>query len=147
MIVVYQGQQYDLKLRYLYINNNLADFGNGIEATVYVFPRLNVNNGGVQVNEKGAAMFLSPRLMRGMLAQVYILDNALGKFPNFKLAHVESALIVKDLNSQGLPLPEFVYYNGILGPIKIWKIEYTGKEKIKPEYIDRDETKYLDWLL
>ncbi|MEK6914134.1 MAG: STT3 domain-containing protein [Nanoarchaeota archaeon] len=147
VIVVYQGQQYDLKLRYLYINNNLADFGNGIEATVYVFPRLNVNNGGVQVNEKGAAMFLSPRLMRGMLAQVYILDNALGKFPNFKLAHVESALIVKDLNSQGLPLPEFVYYNGILGPIKIWKIEYTGKEKIKPEYIDRDETKYLDWLL
>ena len=76
-----------------------------------------------------------------------IAGTKLKKFSNFKIAHIESALIIDDLRSQGLPLPEFVYYNGIMGPIKIWKVEYTGKEKIKQEYLDRDETKYLDWLL
>lgn len=147
MIIVYQGQQYDIKLRYLYVNENLVDFGKGIEGTVYVFTKLEVNSGKVQVNDKGAVMYLSPRLMRGMLSQVYILNDPFKKFPNFEIVHVESALIIDNLRSQGLPLPELVYYNGLQGPIKIWKIKYTGKEKIKEGYIDRDETKYLDWLL
>lgn len=147
IIAVYQGQQYNIKLRYLYVKDSFFDFKNGIEATAYIFPKLNINNGNVQVDEKGAGMYLSPRLMRGMLSQVYILNDPFKKFSNFKIAHIESTLIIDDLRSQGLPLPEFVYYNGIMGPIKIWKVEYTGKEKIKQEYLDRDETKYLDWLL
>ena len=44
-------------------------------------------------------------------------------------------------------LPEFVYYQGLQGPIKIWEIEYTGEEKIKEEYLDTDPTKYLTWEL
>ncbi len=147
IIVVYQGQQYNVNMRYLYIKGHIFDFGSGIEATTYIFPKLIVNGGQVSANEAGAALFLSPRLMKGMLAQVYILEDALGNFPNFKLAHAESALIIDDLRAQGLQLPEFVYYNGILGPIKIWKIEYTGKEKIKEEYVDKDASKYISWRL
>ena len=33
------------------------------------------------------------------------------------------------------------------GPITIWKIDYTGKEKIRQDYQDTDFTKYLDWEL
>ena len=46
-----------------------------------------------------------------------------------------------------MDLPEFIYYQGIQGPIKIWEIEYTGKEQIKDEYLDTDSYKYLDWKL
>ena len=55
--------------------------------------------------------------------------------------------MIGDLNRQGMDLPEFVYYGGVQGPIKIWEIQYTGNEKIKQKYIDTDASKYLDWKL
>ncbi len=146
IIAIYQGQQHNVYLRYLYIKGELLDFKSGIEATAFVFPRIDTN-GGVRLKEMGAAFYLSPRLMRGMLAQVYIMDDPLNNFPNFKLAHTEPALIVDDLRNQGLELPEFIYFQGFRGPIKIWEVEYTGREKLREEYLDTDETKYLDWLL
>ena len=90
-------------------------------------------------------MYLSPRLMRGFLAQKYILNDPFNKFPNFKVVHSEPSIIIDSLNSQGMNLPEFVYYQGIQGPIKIWSIKYNGDEKIKQEYLDTDASKYLDW--
>jgi len=147
MIVVYQGQQHNVNLRYLHIRGQIIDFGSGIEAAAYIFPRLDVSGGQIRLNEQGAVLYLSPRLMKGMLAQVYILDDALGNFPNFKIAHTESSLIIDDLRNQGMELPEIVYYQGIQGPIKIWEIEYTGNEKIKQEYLDKDYRPYIDWRL
>ena len=85
--------------------------------------------------------------MRGFLSQVYIMDDKFNNFPDFELVHTESSLVINDLRNQGMPLPEFVYFNGIRGPIKIWEVKYTGKEEIKKEYLDIDATKYLDWEL
>ena len=92
-------------------------------------------------------MFLSPRLMRGFLVQKYILNDPFKKFPNFKLVYTEPNLIIDNFNSQGANLPDFVYFQGVQGPIKIWGIEYTGNEKIKEEYLDTDYTKNIDWRL
>ena len=75
------------------------------------------------------------------------MDDPLDNFPNFKIIHTESSLVISDLKSQGMQLPEFVYFNGVQGPIKIWGIEYTGKEQVKQEYSDVDYTKYIDWQL
>jgi len=147
IITIYNGQQYNVNLRYLYVNGQLVDFKSGIEAAAVIFPRLNQQAGNVQLNQFGAAFYISPRLMRGFLAQVFIMDNKLGNFPNFKLVHSEASVIVQSLRGQGMSLPDFVYFNGIQGPIRIWEIEYTGKEKIKEEYLETDETKYLDWAL
>jgi hypothetical protein len=71
----------------------------------------------------------------------------LKNFENFKLNHTQQNLIVENLEAQGMDLPDFVYYQGIQGPIKIWDIEYTGKEEYKEEYLDTDQSKYLDWKL
>ncbi len=147
IILVYNGKQYQQNLRYASIGNEFIDFGSGIEGAAYIFPRINQNNQGLTQNSIGAAMFLSTRLMRGMMVQKYILNDPLDNFPNFKLIHTEPNFIIGDLNAQGMNLPDFVYYQGIQGPIKIWEIEYTGKEKIKEKYIDKDATKYLDWKL
>ena len=147
VIAVYQGQQYKVYLRYLAVQGKVIDFKSGINASVYVFPSLIVQGNGVNSNPIGAAMYLSPRLMRGMLVQVYILNDPFKNFLNFKLVHSEQNIIVDSLNQQGMNLPEFIYYQGVQGPIKIWEIEYTGKEKIKQEYLDIDATKYLDWNL
>jgi asparagine N-glycosylation enzyme membrane subunit Stt3 len=147
IVVIYQGLQHKVNLRYLYGNGELIDFGSGIEAGVFVFPRLLSEARGLSSNPIGAAMFISPRLMRGMFSQVYLLDDSLNNFPNFKLVHSEPNFIVNDLRNQGLDLPEIIYYSGIQGPIKIWEIEYTGNEQIKEEYLDIDASKYLTWQL
>jgi len=146
-IMVYQGQQYEVKMRYLYLDNRIIDFKSGIEAALFIFPRLDQTGQGIRQNPIGASMFISPRLFRGMLSQIYILNDPLKKFPNIKPAHSENSLIVDDLRSQGMNIDEFVYFNGVHGPIKIWEINYTGNEEYKFEYVDTDPTKYISWEL
>jgi asparagine N-glycosylation enzyme membrane subunit Stt3 len=147
VIIIQQENQYNIPMRYLYFNGKFMDFNSGIESTAYLFPSLSLNGNSVNQNPEGAIMFISPRLMRGMLAQIYLLGDPLNKFPNFELAHNEPSLIINDLRNNGAQLPDIVYLNGLQGPIKIWKIKYTGNEKIREEYLDRDASKYLDWKL
>ena len=145
IITIYQGIQQQINLRYISVNGKFIDFGSGIEAVAYIFPRLNQEGQRIGSNQLGAAMYISPRLMRGMLSQIYILGDPLNNFPNFKLVHTESNLFIKSLNNQGMNLPELVYFRGIQGPIKIWEISYNGDEQIREEYIDTDYSKYIDW--
>jgi asparagine N-glycosylation enzyme membrane subunit Stt3 len=147
VIFVFQGRQYKQNIRYVSIREELMDFGSGIEAVIFIFPKISQSSGGITQNPLGAALYLSPRLVRGMMVQTYILNDPFGKFSNFKLAHTEQNLIVDSLNAQGMDLPEFVYFQGIQGPIKIWEIKYTGREKIDEKYIDKNSSKYIDWQL
>jgi asparagine N-glycosylation enzyme membrane subunit Stt3 len=148
-IIFSNGAQYQIRLRYLATANQFKDFGSGINATAYLYPKIISENGQLKSNSIEAAMFLSPRLMRGMLAQKYILNDPFDNFPNFKLVHSENSIIIDSLNNQGLNLPEFIHYPGagMQGPIKIWEIGYTGEEQIQEKYLDRDSSKYLAWKL
>ncbi|PIN89534.1 hypothetical protein COU57_06070 [Candidatus Pacearchaeota archaeon CG10_big_fil_rev_8_21_14_0_10_32_14] len=141
------GTQYRIPMRYVSINGEFFDFHDGINATLFIFPSLESNGQGIKLNQVGAAMFISPRLMRGMLAQIYILNDPLNNFPGFKLVHTEPSYINRNLNAQGANLPDFVYYQGIQGPIKIWEIKYTGNETVQQKYLDTDSSKYLPWRL
>lgn len=146
-IIYYNGIQYKVDLRYVYVEKRLIDFKEGINSTAYIFPYIASNSGRIHSNPIGAIMYLSPRLMRGMLSQKYILNDPFNNFPNFELVHSEENLVIESLNSQGMNLPEFIYYQGIQGPIKIWEIEYTGEEIVQEKYLDRDSSKYLSWEL
>ena len=70
-----------------------------------------------------------------------------GEETNFKLVHIEAAPVIASLRSQGMDLPDIVYFQGNQGPIKIWEIEYTGKEQIVEKYLDRRYEPYLNWTL
>ncbi len=147
IFAVYQGQQHKINLKYLSVGGEFFEFNSGINACAYIFPKIDTQPQGVQVNPIGAAMYLSPRLMRGMLSQLYILDDPLDNFGNFEVVHSEPSIIIDSLNQQGMGLPEFVYFQGIQGPIKIWDIYYSGKEQKREEYLDIDYTKYINWSL
>lgn len=146
-IMTYNGNRYRVDLKYIYLDGNFLEFSEGIEATAYVYPKISYTGTGITSNPLGATMFLSPRVMRGMLAQKYILNDPFEKFPNFQLVHTEQNVVIESLNSQGMDLPEFVYYQGVQGPIKIWEIEYTGSEKVDEKYLEKDSSKYLNWKL
>ena len=146
-IFVYQNQQYSIPIRYVYFNNQFIDFNGGINGTVYIIPRVVPSAGSVQIDSMGAAIFISPRVMRGYLAQKYLLNDPFKKFNNFNLVHTEPNVIVNSFKNQGQDLGDFVYYQGLQGPIKIWEINYTGKEEIKQEFLDTDARKYISWEL
>ncbi|MFH1500713.1 MAG: STT3 domain-containing protein [archaeon] len=135
-IVIDRGKQYNLPLRYVYYKGELIDFGGGLEAGIFVFQRLISDGSRINgVDEIGAAIYLSPRTIRGYMARLYLLDE---QDTPFKLVHVEENLIVSQLRAQGLQLDSFVLYGGLLGPIKIWEIEYPGDITVNGTYLELD---------
>lgn len=147
IIFVYNNKQYKIPMRYIAIEDKFLDFGSGIEAVGYLYPRITQTSSGMNKDDFGAMMYLSPRVTRGMLAQKYILNDPFNRWSNFELVHEEDSLIVKLLKSQEIEVGSFVYYGGLQGPIKIWKINYEGDEELQEKYLDKDASKYLSWRL
>jgi asparagine N-glycosylation enzyme membrane subunit Stt3 len=139
------GMQVSIPLRYVYYNKTLTDFGSGINATIYVIQSITQVGQGLSVDQTGSAIYLSPRVMRGFLGQVYLLNDPFNNFPAFKVAHSQPDFILQQVAAQGLVLDEFVQYNGIRGPIKIWEITYTGKEKIMKDSLLALPPDYITW--
>ncbi|MCK5043537.1 hypothetical protein KAR52_00865 [Candidatus Pacearchaeota archaeon] len=132
-IFVYNGQQYEIPLNYAYVKDKLYEFQGGLDAGVFIFPRLDSKNGGVEINGIGAAMYLSGRTIHSQLANLYLFNQ---KSNYFNLAHSEDSLIIENLKQQGVEIGDFVYYQGFQGPIKIWEISYPSDIKANPEYLE-----------
>ena len=134
-IYFYQGMQYRIPLKYIFIDDELIEFEEGLEAGVFLFPQLKNSEGGISINPIGASMYLSRRTIHSHLVNFYLFDK---ESEYFKLAHVEDSLIVENLKQQGVPIKHFVYYQGFQGPIKIWEISYPENIKENPEFLETD---------
>jgi hypothetical protein len=145
IIFVYEGRQINLPLRYIYFDDQFFDYEVGVEATAYIIQRVDQTNQGVQINELGALMYLSPRIMRGFLAQKYLLNDPFNNFPNFQIAHNEPSVIIESMRNQGMGVRDFVYFQGVQGPIKIWEINYKGNEKVNEEYLQKSPPESVTW--
>ena len=141
-IFIYNNKQYNIPLRYLYINGKLNDFGSGLEAGIFVYPKMNVlANGNANINPIGASFYLSKRTINSRIARLYLF----GEESNyFKLVHIEDSLLVENLKGQGNEFGEFIYYNGFNGPIKIWEITYPSNIEFKQEYLNTESPKEID---
>jgi asparagine N-glycosylation enzyme membrane subunit Stt3 len=116
-IFIYNGNQYRIPVRYIYINDELLDFGSGIDAVVQIVPSFD----GASINPLGAAIYLSPKVSKSLFAQLYLMNDAFGNYPTIKLVHEEDdPYLVKQMRLQDPRVGEFVFYNGLRGPIKIW---------------------------
>ena len=133
-IFVYNGNQYRIPLRFAYFDKELRDYGSGLDAGIFLFPRLDVNpDGKANINNLGAAMYLSKRTVHSQLARLYLFDQ---KSDYFKLVHVEDNFLIDNIKKQGADAGEFLYYQGFQGPIKIWEITYPSDIKSNPDYLE-----------
>jgi asparagine N-glycosylation enzyme membrane subunit Stt3 len=132
---VYNEKQYQMPLRYIYFKGEAHDFKNGLDAGIFIFPNLIVDDKGVNIQEMGAALYLSERTVHSGLARLYLNNE---KSSYFKLVHTETSPIIEEIRRQGLDLGEFVYYQGFQGPIKIWEISYPTGISLKKEYLNMD---------
>jgi len=140
-----RGSQNIIPIRYLYANGEMLDFKSGIEAAVYPIQSIISNGNGYQVEQEGAAIYLSPRVLKGFLGQVYILDDPFNNFPAFEVTYKQNDFILQQFESQGVQLNDFVYYQGIKGPITIWNINYPAGQQSNPEYLNVVFPGEIDW--
>lgn len=127
------GGQFELPLRYAFHDGEFKDFGSGVEAGIFLFPRFVTENGGGQIENDGVALYLSSRTVKSQLARLYLY----GQEENFKLVHQQDDFVVEQIKQQsGIDFGGFIYYQGIRGPIKIWEIQYPLDMEIDEGYID-----------
>ncbi len=134
-IYVYNGKQYRLPIRYLEFNGNYNDFGSGVGATIKLIPYVSTSGSSLQIDTIGAAIYLSPKVSVSLFAQLYLMDDPKDLYPTVTLAHSEVDPVVEQLNAQGANIKEFAFYQGIRGPIKIWKVDYPEDIITKEEFL------------
>jgi dolichyl-diphosphooligosaccharide--protein glycosyltransferase len=124
-VYVYNNKQYRIPIRYVYYNGQIIDFKSGIEATFRVIPQVTqTTTGQVSVNQLGAGIYLSPRVSKTLFAKVYLMNDPLNEYPTIKKANFEDDYVITALKQQGMDIGEFAYFNGFIGPLKIWKVDY-----------------------
>ena len=125
-VYIYNSKQYNLPLRYLFVGGELVDFGKGINATMYLYPNLINSKAGQQVDQEGAAMYLSEKTKDSLVAQLYLMNDPQELYPELELVHEESAY------------PFAFNYGGYRGAIKIYKVNTDEMTEI----IAREEFTY-----
>lgn len=136
-VFIYNNKQIRLPIRYVYYAGQIHDFKTGVEATFRIVPQVTQSSTGqISINQMGAGIYISSKVSKGLFAQIYLMDDPWKNYPTLKKAVFEDDSIVKSLNSQGANLGEFVYFNGLRGPLKIWKVEYPANTKINKEFFD-----------
>jgi asparagine N-glycosylation enzyme membrane subunit Stt3 len=130
-VYFYNNQRYDIPIRYAQTAEGLVDFGGGLDAVIKIIPSFDGRN----INQFGAAIYLSPKVSRGLFAQLYLLDDAFGKYGDMKIAHKQDDGLVASIKSQGGVVGDFIYYGGFRGPIKIWDISYPEGTLAREEFL------------
>jgi asparagine N-glycosylation enzyme membrane subunit Stt3 len=141
----YNGVQPRIPARYVYVNGELVDFGEGLDVVIRIIPGVE----GQRVNQMGAAIYLSQKVSKSLFAQVFLLDDAFGNYEDLELVHVEDDVIVESLKAQGAIVGDFVFYQGFRGPIKIWDVSRVSDGiKVTEEFRDAPAGEYgsLDGL-
>lgn len=143
-IFAYGSKQAEIPLRYVYYNGKLIDFGMGLEGTFFVLPKVTSSNSGASIEEFGSGIYLSPKVSDSLVSQLYLMDDPTNQYENINLVHTESSQIVSILKTQEVDLGEFIYYNGLQGPIKIWEVEENEKIILREEFL-RPEGEYAEF--
>ena len=132
ILVISNGKQINVPLRYLFVDNKLRDFGSGYEGAIFLMEKVDQNGNSLVSNKRGAAFYLSARTSQSLLVRKYLFQEE----GNFKLVHSESYPLVNELRAQGFKVDDFVYFGGnFLGPIKIWEIEYPANMVINEDFL------------
>lgn len=134
-IYVYNNKQYNIPIRYFEYDGNFNDYGTGVEATIKMIPFVSSSGNSLQVDNLGSMIYLSPKVSPSLFAQIYLMNDPQELYPTVSLAHSELDPVVSQLNAQGANFKDFVYYQGIRGPIKIYEINYPENILEKEEFL------------
>ena len=134
-VFIYNNQQIRIPLRYVYYKGQIIDFKSGVEATARIMQKGDISGQTVSLDELGAVIYLSPRVSKGLFAQLYLMDDPLNKYGTITLEYAQPDLFVSQLRAQGLAIENIVYFQGFRGPINIWKVDYPANTLEREEFL------------
>ena len=138
-VYVYNNKQYRVPIRYVYANEQIIDFGKGIESVVYLIPKIDEKNG--KIDETGAIIYLSPRTFNSLMGRLYILGDPFNEYTTLKEANFQDDPAVAYFKQfTGGVMNEFIWYQGIRAPLKIWEVNYPEGTPVYEEFRDRNWT-------
>ena len=136
-IFIYNNQRYDIPIRYIYYQDKIADFGNGLDAIIRVIPSIVGAGQQISVENLGAVIYLSPKVSKSLFAQLYLMNDPFNNYQTIRLAHSQDDPVIASLKAQGLNFGEFVFFRGFRGPIKIWDTTNIPNILITEEFLRR----------
>ncbi len=126
--VIYQNQRYDLPMRCIYLDKLYEFEDYQLDSCLRIIP---VISDGGNVNQLGGGLFLTKRVNNGLFARFYILNH---KSKHFDLVYDDSDKV-----------PLAFYQGRIIGPTRIWKVNYPDDlQIIEEEYKYYTRTDYPD---
>jgi len=135
-VFVYNDQQIRIPVRYAYYKGGILDFKSGIEGIARITQEIELNDkGGINADNFGSVIYLSPKVSKSLFAQLYLMDDVFNNYKTITLAHSESDIFVSNLRISGFSSDEIVYFQGLRGPIDIWKVEYPENILKKEEFL------------
>lgn len=123
-VFYYNGNQYRIPLKYVYYMGQEIEFSEGINAGMQIIPSTYQDSNGFQIDYLGASLYFDSRTIDSLLVQLFLLNDPRGTYPSIKMAYKEENQIVSSLKKQGIALEDFIAYQGIRGPIKIYEVSY-----------------------
>ncbi len=124
-ILLYQGQQTDIPLECVYFNGKEYNYNKkGLKGCFRIIPIINSNN---QLNPIGMGLYLSKKVRNTLFTQMFLFDKEWEGFTK-----------VYDDSTKGFQLVFYEPTGRLVGPLKIWKINYPEHIKIKPEYLSTE---------
>lgn len=137
-VFLYNNNQFRIPIRYVYLDNNLKDFGSGLNSTIMIIPKFDPDSQGrVSKVSYGAVIYLSPRVQTGLFSRLYLMGDPLKQYSSLTLAHQENDYVVNALRAQGISVPDIIYFNGIRAPLNIWSVNYPAETETHNEFLER----------
>ena len=107
----------------------------GVNSTIYTFPSVNLEGQNIQIEKYGAVMYLSSKTRNSLFAQLYLMGGRDARYQEFELVHSEEDSLINYLQMQGASVNGLVYYQGVRGPIKVWKANYDEDVLVNEEFL------------
>jgi hypothetical protein len=129
------GQQIEIPIRYVFANGNQLDFGSGLDSEIMLFPYIYNTATGIGLDPTGGLIYLSSKTKDSLFVQLYLLNDVNHRYPTITNGYFAQDPVIQQLRSRGAVLPELVYYQGVRGPLKIWKVDYPGNILARDEFL------------
>jgi hypothetical protein len=134
-VFFYKDTQSSIPIPNVLVGGRMVSFEGGINSVVYIIPK--VDEQSQQIDNLGAMIYLSPRTFNSLMGRLYILGDPYKEYPLLTEAHFEEDPAVKYFKQYtGGTLNEFIYYQGIRAPLKIWKVDYSEEIPTHSEFLD-----------
>ncbi len=121
VVINYNGNQVTIPMNCVYLNNQFANFGeDGFPGCFRMIPSIVQS----QQNKFGAGLYVSEKGISALWTQLFLFDK---QFDNFELVYDDSD-----------KSPLALYNSRLIGPLKIWELNYPSNIQVNEEYLNTE---------